>query len=535
MRVLWVLSLSVAAMAQEVCAPTPLYSICDVVFDASPDEVKQLQAEVKSPRFRTSLVPAFWDGGRKWIIRFTPMDPGTYEFRLTSNLPQYNGKVGSMHATPSDHPGFIRPANVHHWIHQETIKPHLWMGGVNHVRETLPASDDPATLRAFEQRLKAAHAAGQIVDLTLAATPLELMKRFPTRQDREKWLRGVVSRFAPYDITWLLVGQFEDAPGGRALLRELAEGLKKMDPYNHVRGAGSKFTSSGLSADGWVDYITVGSDNDILPMVEHQFYSKPFVATAKAKPSSEAFRKQLWNATMSGQYPHFDGGDPALIKIWKEFFERTRFWELEPWTDVDGGRCLALDETEYILYVEKPSGPVEVATAKHGYDVYWIDPATGQSTKAKDYKGERYVGEPPSKDHDWVLHLSRDGRKQGMLKSYKFESRLNLGQEIEQTVVKVPFEIAEPASDELSLAKPPKFAIKLKRETRATRIMSYVWSGEVVADGEGSRILALGANGQLALPHDLASHFPAVLNIRVMAINANGKAYSLDKVYRLVP
>jgi hypothetical protein len=122
-----------------------------------------------------------------------------------------------------------------------------------------------------------------------------------------------------------------------------------------------------------------------------------------------------------------------------------------------------------------------------------------------------------------------------MLKSYKFESRLNLGQEIEQTVAKVPFEIAEPASDELSLAKPPKFAIKLKRETRATRIMSYVWSGEVVADGEGSRILALGANGQLSLPRDLASHFPAVLNIRVMAINANGKAYSIDKVYRLVP
>jgi hypothetical protein len=65
--------------------------------------------------------------------------------------------------------------------------------------------------------------------------------------------------------------------------------------------------------------------------------------------------------------------------------------------------------------------------------------------------------------------------------------------------------------------------------------MSYVWSGEVVADGEGSRILALGANGQLSLPRDLASHFPAVLNIRVMAINANGKAYSIDKVYRLVP
>jgi hypothetical protein len=185
--------------------------------------------------------------------------------------------------------------------------------------------------------------------------------------------------------------------------------IQKHDPYGHPRSAGSRWTSSALAADGWMDYITIGADSVALPAVERVFEPLPLVTTAKAQ-SGEAYRKQLWNATISGQYPSLEGGDPAVLKIWKEFFERTRYWELQPYFDVDGGRALALDEVEYIVYVEKPAGPVEVFTARHGYDVYWMNPATGEIIKGKDYRGERFVSEPPTSTHDWVLHLSRDGR-----------------------------------------------------------------------------------------------------------------------------
>ncbi|MDX2180608.1 MAG: DUF5060 domain-containing protein [Bryobacteraceae bacterium] len=521
MRVLAVVSLAALARAQEACGPTPLYSVCDIVFDADPSEVTQLQAEMKSPKFRTSLVPAFHDGGRKWIIRFAPMDPGTYEFRITSNVARYSGKTGTVEATPSDHPGFIRPANFHHWIYPETIKPHLWIGGVNHVRL---AVGEP---RETERKIRESNASGKVVDLILPDWPTE-------RREREAWVRGIVARFAAFDVTWILAERWEGKLGARAALKEIGELFKKHDPYNHPRGVGTKLSSSPLAGDGWLDYIAIGADSDALPSVEHQFFAKPFVTIAKARAGADAFRRQLWNATMSGQYPSFEGGDDATVKVWKEFFKRTRYWELEPWFDVDGGRALALEETEYIVYIEKPSGPVEVQVAKHGYEVYWIDPATGQVTKAKNYRGEAFAGEPPSKDHDWVLHLSRDGRKESLLKSYKFESRRNLGQEIEQNSPAVTFELVEPAGSDLALSKPAKFAVKLKRETRASRAMQYVWTGEVVNDGEGARILGLGPSGTLDLPRDLAARFPAVLNLRVMAINANGKAYALDKVYRLV-
>lgn len=255
---------------------------------------------------------------------------------------------------------------------------------------------------------------------------------------------------------------------------------------------------------------------------------------------------------MNGQYPTFgntgtyggrnfkidakylDSPGSRAMTAWCDFFARTRHWDLEPYFDVDGGRALALEGIEYIVYVEKP-GPVEVNVERHGYDVAWFNPTTGESIKQKDFKGERFAAEPPTKTQDWVLHISREGRKEGMLRSYKFESRPLPVQELEQNPQKVPYEVAEPSSDTISIAAPPKFAVKVKRETRATRAMMFLWTGEVAADGQGYRLLGTGKEGTLKLPKNLAKIFPAVLNIRVSALNANGKAYSIDKVYTLKP
>jgi hypothetical protein len=62
--------------------------------------------------------------------------------------------------------------------------------------------------------------------------------------------------------------------------------------------------------------------------------------------------------------------------------------------------------------------------------------------------------------------------------------------------------------------------------------MQYVWWGEVVANGEGARVLAIGPSGNLAVPADLANP-GALMTLRLQAINANGKAYELDRVYTL--
>ncbi len=53
-----------------------------------------------------------------------------------------------------------------------------------------------------------------------------------------------------------------------------------------------------------------------------------------------------------------------------------------------------------------------------------------------------------------------------------------------------------------------------------------------MAGGEGARILGTGAEGTFNMPKAIA--LPgASLNMRVLAINANGKAYEVDRVYNL--
>ncbi len=111
-----------AAWAQTVCAPTPRYSTCDLVFDvpsAGADQTLDLHAEFRSPHQTTALVNAFWDGGTKWVIRFAPAEAGVYNYRLTSAVAAFNGKEGQFTATDNKKSGWLRAANLHHFAFVE--------------------------------------------------------------------------------------------------------------------------------------------------------------------------------------------------------------------------------------------------------------------------------------------------------------------------------------------------------------------------------------------------------------------------------
>jgi hypothetical protein len=109
-------------------------------------------------------------------------------------------------------------------------------------------------------------------------------------------------------------------------------------------------------------------------------------------------------------------------------------------------------------------------------------------------------------------------------------------QEVEQSPAKIPFEIAAPPEqDTISVSRPPRFALKIKRDSRATRSLLAEWTGEVVIDGEGYRVVGSGREGTLQIPPSIVKKFPAVFSLRLAVLNANGKAYVLDKVYRLTP
>lgn len=584
----WVLAAASAVPAQTVCPTTPAYSPCEIVFDLNEQEAAahpnpylsvQLHAEFRSPRHHTYLVPAYWDGGKRLVIRFTPTDGGDWDYRLTSNLSRFDGKIGQVKATDSQDPGFIKPANVHHWMFTEGLKPHLWMGDTRLDLAILPASDvqryidarsqqkfthvrvlvlngdksfpspdtpNPEYFRTLDDRLRAVNQKGIFADLVIASGGTDFQSKFSAWQQRERLIRYIVARYQAFHVTWELMQEFEKTPHGRDVAKELGLLVKKFDAYGHPRSAHTIATSASLLADGWMTHVLYKTPDDALGAIEHQQYPVPFVNAeigVEGTSSPEALRRGLWSATMNGQYPvlnaaafnadTLDSAGAKMMSAWYEMFAATRHWELEPYFEVDGARAIALPGVEYIVYVEKP-GPIEVLVEKHGYEVAWINPLNGERFKEKkDFKGDKFAAEPPDKQHEWVLHLSREGHKEGMLRSYKFESRPILLQEVEQNPARVPFEVFEPSADKISLGKAPRFQVKLKRETRATRTMLYLWTGEVPTEGQGYRILGTGAEGTVSFPPNLAESFPAVLNVRLLGLNANGKLYSLDKVYQL--
>lgn len=563
-----------AASAPMPCEGTPANSPCEMTFDVgaagqayvNPYVSITLQVEFRSPHFKTYLMPGYWDGTRNiMVVRFTPTEAGAWTYKATSNVSAFDGKEGTFHAAVSDAPGFVIVANVHHWATEvgatNSKRPHLWMGYIadrfpfesdaefqqqldaaaqnkfTHFRGSIlgdaadrakvfsgPDRPNPAYFDELDRRIGEIHKRGITTDLMLASDPDCVTALFADAAARERFIRYAVARYAAFNITWQGFLTFEDYPDGRALLKELGLDLKKLDPYQHPRSSSAKFTSAPLLPDGWMDFVIEGSPDDAVGSIEHQFYQVPFVGVTDAQ--------HLWSATMDGEYPEVRG-DAGAAKNWFDFMTTTRHWELEPYFDVDGARAVALEDVEYIEYIEHPGPPVEVTVEDHGYDVQWLNPLSGETIDAKKYKGQHYTGAPPDSSHPWILDIAREGHKESMLKSYYFDSQPVPVQVIETDTKKIPFEIDGPAGNSLQTGKPAQFSAKLTRQSHATRDMMFLWTGEVAADGRGFRVLGTGESGTFAVPPSIAANYPAVLSVHLLAMNAFGKAYQLDRVYQL--
>lgn len=573
MSLRWILFFVGAGLqAQSVCQPVPRYTPCDIVFDlpdAKPGSAVELRAEFRSPRARTALMNAFWDGGSRWVIRFTPTEAGSYDFRLTSKVSAFDGKTGTFTATANKNPGWVRAANLHHFAHvdETVLTPHLWMGATvpgfpsmglddwkrmvdaraaqhfNHLSVTLideTAAKDfasPELLQRAEAKIRYANDHGLLVDLAFFGGSNLLNRLLPDRQARQKWFENTISRLAAFDVTWEGVEDWETYDNGRAILKEIGDAINQFDPYKHTRSSRSKISSSPLVDDGWLRYRSYSTTDSAIESVEQQAFQFPAVNHFDVADRA-GFRRALWTASMNGQYPapviHNDA-DAAAMKAWYEVMSGTRHWELEPFFDTDKGRALAYEGVEYLVYLDQP-GPVTVNLEKQKYDFEWINPASGERFPFKSQRFETFTDSPPDQSHDWVLHISREGHKASMLRTFKFDSRedqppLQL-QVIESNPDKVPFDIELPRED-FSLSKPVKFRVQLKRETKATKRMLFEWTGEVTVDGQSFRVLGTGSEGTLEIPANIARSYPAALHVKVYGLNGLGKLYAVDKNFTL--
>jgi hypothetical protein len=551
MRVVFLLAAVVPALAQLPTCSVPTWSPCDLTFDLQPGEDAsraELRAEFRSPHKDTRAIRGFIDGNR-FVIRFTPDEVGEWDYRVTSTIRRFDGQLGKAIGTASDAPGFVRPANTHHF-QTANLQPHLWMASAIDNFITMPRADFEAAVaaRASEKfthlrvtlepksdlkeaadRILVIHNRGLVTDLVMAPVPDD-------RRAREGYVTDIVARFAAFNLTWAGVPAFEEVKNAKATLRDVGTLISQLDPYKHPRTSMAELSSIPLSGDNWMNILSYGTPDANLGAVDHQSATMPSVNTGIRT------RADLWNATMNGQYPA--SGSGREFSVWFDFMSKTRYWELEPYFDVSGGRAIAvrdvelrndvIDAVEYIVYVEKPK-LIELNVQKQTYDAEWINPATGERVPMKDLKGTAtFAGEPPDATHDWVLHLSREGHKESLLKKYKFESRPLTVQKPETDAKNVPFEIEMPTG-EISARAPGQYLLKIARATRATRELLVSWTAELTTGNEGARIVGTGREGTLKIPAMFAEHAPSLVTIRASVLNANGKLYFVDRVFKLVP
>jgi hypothetical protein len=357
--------------------------------------------------------------------------------------------------------------------HRRTSRPHLPLARPPQ-RGTFPAPR--SGIRYMNQK-------GIVADLILAGPQNQLARLFPTWQQRKRYIGLYRGALCGHECHLARRAAFETYDTGRALMKEIGTLLKQMDPYQHPRTSGSLATSGPLLDDGWMDFVAHHTGDDQVCAIEHQLFPTPFVnlkfagedsGAGKSQPDDvdrNAFRHRLWNAAMDGDYPtyfnsgtagagnipvdarYLDSPGAKAMTVWYNLFAGSRHWELEPYFDVDGGRAVAVPEKSpgrRIGWTKIPSTASNIsstwripargiARGKPQLRSHWINPIDGDEIKEKKgYHGEHFTGSPPDSSHDWVLHVSREGHKEGMLKSYKFESRRIDMQVVEQEIGRCP-------------------------------------------------------------------------------------------------
>lgn len=548
---------------------------CEFAFDFDSSDAAYreeiLTVEFRSPSATTYRLRAYWAARNALKVRFTPTETGTWTYRISSSLRQFDGKESTFSAAEGNSPGFINVANLRHW-RSANKQPHLWLAaelpflatgaseteswldarkkdGFTHVRGSLllgawqvkpfdrTGQPNFAYFDALDVAVLAAAQRGFVLDFMLADEAAVKAGLFDSPQARELIIRYLVARYGALNVTWQGIERFEQRPGSRELLKDLGRLLAKYDSYRHPRSSDAGVSSSPLIPDGWMNYLIEASPHPEVGAVEHQFTTMPEIHVVTATRPDE-FRHELWNCTANGEYPSIsyaalrDEANLKAVQIWGRILVDTRHWELEPYFDISGARSVGLDEVEYLAYAQT-GGIVEITLPKHKYNPLWINPITGEELPLKDYKGETFSRQTPDNAHDWILQVPREGHKESMLRSYRFESVDPPVQEIETDSSRIPFQLVDPMGDEITATVAPVYKTKLIKTNRSTRFMQYVWWGEVVANGEGMRLMAVGSSGTLQIPKELGLRPDAPFNLRVQAINANGKAFEITKVYRV--
>jgi hypothetical protein len=264
---------------------------------------------------RRILVPGFYDGDGVYRIRFSPPEPGRWQWRSESNVAALDGRSGSFEAAapgPGNHGPIRVSADGFHFVHAdgtpfrqigttayswalqsdarcaETLatlkaspfnkirmlvfpnvpsvatKPFLRTG--DRLRDWDPARFDPAYFRRYEDRIRRLGALGIEADIILFH-PYDPKRGYSDmrREDDERYLRYVAARFGAFRNVWWSLANEYDLVKSKTLADwdHLFQVLQAADPHDRLRSI-HQFDLYYDARKPWVTHASVQNNSAVL-------------------------------------------------------------------------------------------------------------------------------------------------------------------------------------------------------------------------------------------------------------------------------
>lgn len=274
----------------------PCYSVYEIKLHAQKDYKNpylsvNAYATFTDPNDTSKVIPLFWNGGRKWEVRFSPAAVGEWQWAIHSSDPRLDGKSGRFRVVASNRHGGIQPMPrfPHHFEYQDGT-PFWWMGDTNwalffsNAKENLdrdavehyidvrarqgfnvihaklisteagwgngggkPFDDlaaqriNPGYWQEVDRRViylnRHGITAGLVLDWGDKDEKPTSWNYFPSQKARERYARYVVARYSAYNIYFIVSGEWNSRGSGpkiRKMFNDIGRTIAKADPYNRM-------------------------------------------------------------------------------------------------------------------------------------------------------------------------------------------------------------------------------------------------------------------------------------------------------------
>jgi hypothetical protein len=248
---------------------------------ANPYTAVSVTAEFVGPKKQRKTVAGFWDGGSRFVIRFTPTDEGAWTYRTHSDDPGLNNKSGQItcKGVAPNAQGFVRQDAAHPYhFRYDDGQPYFmlgqtyynWLGyppssaffrasidscrayGMNKIRMVInggltevaatettvfglrPGSDsmNVGLFQKADSVVQYMLNRGMVADLILLPRAI-----LGTKEQEHRFVRYLLARYGAYpNVIWCLINEWNYAKRPKEFYHEVGQLIRDEDPWATENG-----------------------------------------------------------------------------------------------------------------------------------------------------------------------------------------------------------------------------------------------------------------------------------------------------------